>query len=106
MILNVFYKGKGAAFEYANQDGMLNYRPDDEYIDNSITYTVHIDQGFIAWTHGKFGTGGNSINPTGKLGQNLIKLAKEWINNPETIWKKEDYWNAWLYTSKHPPFKL
>jgi len=113
MILNVFYKGKGAAFEYANCDGLLNYKPDilpitggGGTMDVRKTYTVHVDRGFIAWSKIPGKTGGNSINPNGKLGQSLIKLAKDWINNPETTWRKGDYWHALFFSPKYPPFTL
>jgi hypothetical protein len=63
-----------------------------------------MDKGFIAWTHGRYDPGGNSINPKGKLGQNLIKLANDWINNPKTVWSKKGYWHAHSYRSKFPSF--
>lgn len=104
MILYIFHQGRTANVEYANLDGMLKYRQDSKSIDNRIRYTVHMDKGFIAWTHGVYDPGGNSINPTGKLGQNLIKLANDWINNPETAWSKKGYWHAHFYRSKFPSF--
>jgi len=54
MILYIFHQGRTATVEYPNLDGMLRYRQDSKSFDDRIRYTVHMDKGFIAWTHGRY----------------------------------------------------
>ena len=47
---------------------------------------VNLDDGSMYYTMGKQ-IGGKPIDPDGKLGQELLRIADYWINNPDTDWK-------------------
>ena len=71
--LHITHKGKKATIYL--EDGKSDLL--DRYVD--------VDSGAMYYTIGKQITG-KPINPNGKTGIEILRIAKYWVNNPETEW--------------------
>lgn len=71
--LHITHKGKKATIHL--EDGKSDLL--DRYID--------ADSGAMYYTMGKQ-ISGKPINPNGKTGKEILRIAEYWVNNPETKW--------------------
>lgn len=101
MQLYIYYKNKSAGIDYPGRNAFLARKASSDY----TIYFVQMDKGVIAFTNGSTRIGGRPVNPRGRIGRQLLKLADAWINNPETIWRRQGYWHALFHSRKYPPFK-
>ena len=84
--LHIIHKGRTATIFLEDGKDLL-----DRY--------VNMDTGRMSYTMGKQ-IGGKPINPNGQLGKKLIRLAEDWIDNPNTEWKAGSSWIEPLYGKK------
>lgn len=79
--LHIIHKGKKATIHI--DDGKSDLL--DRYVD--------VDTGDLYYTMGKQ-IGGKPINPNGKTGKEIMRIAQYWVNNPDTKWSPQLFGGA------------
>ena len=74
--LHIMHNGKKATIHI--DDGKSDLL--DRYVD--------VDTGYMYYTMGKQ-IGGKPINPNGKIGKEIMRIAQYWVNNPDTRWSPQ-----------------